>query len=229
MPAPTNADSDSGVSRMRSSPNSSSRPLLTANAAAIAADVLAHQEHARIALHRAADRFAHGFAIRDRRHAPSATGAMIARRAFCASSAIHESGDLFDRLQRAGARECNRRVDLRIRFRFDRREIVVTAEPRRFEPLHQRFHRAALFPPLDLGLVAVQLGVEHRMRAEAIRAELEEHRARSGANARHRAWRRVFGLDHVHAVDGFRRHAVAAAFAWMSVSDSERSSAVPIA
>ena len=30
IPAPTNADSDSGVSRMRSSPNSSSRPLLTA-------------------------------------------------------------------------------------------------------------------------------------------------------------------------------------------------------
>ena len=30
MPAPTNVDSDSGVSRMRSGPNSSSRPLLTA-------------------------------------------------------------------------------------------------------------------------------------------------------------------------------------------------------
>ena len=30
MPAPTNADSDSGVSRMRSGPNSSSRPWLTA-------------------------------------------------------------------------------------------------------------------------------------------------------------------------------------------------------
>ena len=30
MPAPTKADSDSGVSRMRSGPNSSSRPLLTA-------------------------------------------------------------------------------------------------------------------------------------------------------------------------------------------------------
>ncbi len=30
MPAPTNADSDSGVSRIRSGPNSSSRPRLTA-------------------------------------------------------------------------------------------------------------------------------------------------------------------------------------------------------
>ena len=30
IPAPTNADSDSGVSRMRSGPNSSRRPLLTA-------------------------------------------------------------------------------------------------------------------------------------------------------------------------------------------------------
>ena len=29
MPAPTNADSDSGVSRIRSGPNSSSRPRLT--------------------------------------------------------------------------------------------------------------------------------------------------------------------------------------------------------
>ena len=32
MPAPTKVDSDSGVSRMRSGPNSSSSPWLTANA-----------------------------------------------------------------------------------------------------------------------------------------------------------------------------------------------------
>jgi hypothetical protein len=32
MPAPTKADSESGVSRIRSGPNSSSRPLLTAKA-----------------------------------------------------------------------------------------------------------------------------------------------------------------------------------------------------
>ncbi len=32
IPAPTNVDSDSGVSRIRSGPNSSSMPMLTANA-----------------------------------------------------------------------------------------------------------------------------------------------------------------------------------------------------
>ena len=63
IPAPTNADSDSGVSRMRSGPNSSSRPEADREAAAVAADVLAHQEDALVALQRLADRLAHRLAV----------------------------------------------------------------------------------------------------------------------------------------------------------------------
>ena len=63
MPAPTKVDSDSGVSRTRSGPNSSSSPWLHREAAAVAADVLAHQEDARIAPERVAERAAHRFAI----------------------------------------------------------------------------------------------------------------------------------------------------------------------
>ena len=60
MPAPTNVDSDSGVSRMRSGPNSASSPLLTAYAPPYSPDVLAHQEDARIAAKRLAQGLAHG-------------------------------------------------------------------------------------------------------------------------------------------------------------------------
>ena len=63
MPAPVKPDSESGVSRIRSGPNSASRPLLDGVAAAIAADVLAHQEDARIPLQRIADRLAHSIAV----------------------------------------------------------------------------------------------------------------------------------------------------------------------
>ena len=63
MPAPTKADSDSGVSRMRCSPNSPSSPLGHGIAAAVAADVLAHEEHLRIREQRIADPCAQRLAI----------------------------------------------------------------------------------------------------------------------------------------------------------------------
>ncbi len=62
MPAPTKADSDSGVSRIRSGPNSSSRPEADGEAAAVGADVLAHQEHPVVA--RRASRMASRIASR---------------------------------------------------------------------------------------------------------------------------------------------------------------------
>jgi len=63
MPAPTNADSDSGVSRMRSSPKFRQQILAHGVGAAVAADVLAHQEHARVARERLAQRNAQCLAI----------------------------------------------------------------------------------------------------------------------------------------------------------------------
>jgi hypothetical protein len=65
MPAPVKPDSDSGVSRMRSSPNSVHQPLGHRVAAAIGADILAHQEHPIVADHRVADRLLDRFAVGD--------------------------------------------------------------------------------------------------------------------------------------------------------------------
>ncbi len=50
--------------------------------------------------------------------------------------------------------------------------------------LDERGDRVALLPLLDLGLVAVALGVVHRVRAEAVGAQLEEVRAAAGPDRR---------------------------------------------
>ena len=65
MPAPTKPDSESGVSRMRSGPNSSSMPRAHGEAAAVAAHVFAHQKRARPAASRRGS-FAHGLAVSHR-------------------------------------------------------------------------------------------------------------------------------------------------------------------
>ena len=54
---------------------------------------------------------------------------------------------------------------------------------------------------LDLGLIAIQLGVEHRMRAETIGAELDEERAAGGADVVGSLLRRVVAREDVHPVD----------------------------
>ena len=105
MPAPTNADSDSGVSRMRSGPNSSSRPLLTRVAAAVAADVLAHQEHALVGAQRLADRLR---ASPRGRSSVSVAGALMPAAPPSRRSASRSSTGS----QRAGLGERDRRVDL---------------------------------------------------------------------------------------------------------------------
>ena len=55
MPAPTKADSDSGVSRIALGAELLQQALADGVAAAVAADVLAHQEHALVARQRLAD------------------------------------------------------------------------------------------------------------------------------------------------------------------------------
>ena len=63
MPAPTNADSDSGVSRIALGPELLEQALADGEAAAVAADVLAHQEHALVARSASRMRLAHGLAV----------------------------------------------------------------------------------------------------------------------------------------------------------------------
>ena len=61
--------------------------------------------------------------------------------------------------------------------------------------------RIAFAPLFDLGLVAIQLRVEHRMRPEAISAELDEERAAVGPDVVGTLLRRGVARDHVHPVD----------------------------
>ena len=115
MPAPTNADSDSGVSRIRSGPNSSSSPRLTAKQPPYLADVLAHQEDPVVA--RASPRGSP-------RASPRGTSSRRSRwqpapgrtRADVVSSrlrlGVHEPGQVLDRLQRRRLGRRHRPVDL---------------------------------------------------------------------------------------------------------------------
>ena len=78
-----------------------------------------------------------------------------------------------------------------------------------FQPSRERDERAVLLPLLDLGLRAIEFGVEHRMRAEAIRTRLDEKRSLSCADRRYGVARRGLDGEHVHAIHRERRDAVA--------------------
>ena len=66
IPAPTKPDSDSGVSRIRVLAELLEQAQAHAEAAAVAADVLAHEEHPVVAAHGLADRLADRLAVGDR-------------------------------------------------------------------------------------------------------------------------------------------------------------------
>ena len=61
----------------------------------------------------------------------------------------------------------------------------------RLEPRRERDDRPVLAPLLDLRLVAIQLRIEHRVRAEPIGAELEQRRPAAGARMLGRVARRL--------------------------------------
>jgi hypothetical protein len=116
MPAPTKPSSDSGVSRMRSGPNSSSRPLLTRVAAAVAADVLAHQEHRagrRCSASRMACRRPRGRSSRGGGHgAPRCEHDRPDRAGVLLHGIAARSAQVLHRLPGAGLGEGHRGVDL---------------------------------------------------------------------------------------------------------------------
>jgi hypothetical protein len=171
MPAPVKPDSDSGVSRMRSSPNSVHQPLRHRVAAAIGAHVLAHQEHAVVADHRVADRLFHRLAIGHldglRRGVRRAGGS-------AAPQDVVRQG--LHRLPRAGLGEGHGLGDLGV----DAASIASTSSWW-IRPFSRSQPWKRTMGPLprhvrDLVLVAVELGVEHRMGAEAVGVAFEEMR-----------------------------------------------------
>jgi hypothetical protein len=78
------------------------------------------------------------------------------------------------------------------------------------QPRREQGDRIALLPLFDFGLVAIQLGVEHRMRPEPIGAAFEKLGAIACPYARGRSARGLLDRDHVHTVDRVRADAVSA-------------------
>ena len=195
MPAPTKPSSDSGVSRMRSGAELVEQALADRVAAAVAADVLAHQEHARVALQRLAQRLAQRFAVGDGGSsrglwlAPDC-GVHVAAAGLRPAPSVPASAKATARCDlglRPGVRCAWNSSSVSMPCAF-RRAVKVWIGPR-------------CLPVLDLRLVAVQLGVEHRVRAEAVGAELEEDGPRRRAPAASARLRGLVHRDHVHAVD----------------------------
>jgi hypothetical protein len=183
MPAPTNADSDSGVSRMRSGPNSSSSPSAHREAAAVGADVLAHEEHPLVG--RAsprASRRAHRWCGPGPGRARRSCG-LVVRPASSLGCVRHVTAEVLD--PRAARRRRTRR---RRRSRGDLGlhlgEVRVVVELAVARAGRRVLDRVALAPLRDLGLVAVALGVVHRVRPEPVGAQLEEVRPAAAADVR---------------------------------------------
>ena len=77
------------------------------------------------------------------------------------------------------------------------------------KPSLEAHDRLLLPPSLDLGLVAVELGIEHRMRAQPIGAAFQKIGLAGFAHRMDRTARCGLDGDHVHAVDGFGGNPVA--------------------
>jgi hypothetical protein len=120
MPAPVKPDSDNGVSRMRSS-RTCHQPLGDRVAAAIGADILAHQEDALVADHRVADRLFHRFPIGDLGGFAGQFGRDWRRRGFVGNDM---AGQRLDRLPGSGLGKGHRFGYLRIDFGFDAGDVA---------------------------------------------------------------------------------------------------------
>jgi hypothetical protein len=76
--------------------------------------------------------------------------------------------EIVNAFPRSGIRERDSVVDFLASRLLDRSDVICGED---VVAQSVRSGWIALTPPLDLGLVAIQLGVEHRMRAEPIGAE----------------------------------------------------------
>ena len=91
---------------------------------------------------------------------------------------------------------------------------------------HDRF----LVPPdLDLGLVAIQLSVEHRMRAQPIGPAFQEIGLAGFAHGMHRPTRGSLDGDYIHAVDRLGSDLIARRLALNIGFGFRKARAVPMA
>src|SRR5581483_5899744 len=91
-----------------------------------------------------------------------------------ASRRVHVLRHVLDRLPRRRLRERDRGLEVRLDGRREGGELGIREQRRRPEPGGERRDWIPALPLLDLRLRAVELRIGHRVRAEAIRARLEE-------------------------------------------------------
>src|SRR3990172_11200529 len=68
----------------------------------------------------------------------------------------------------------HRHIDQRPDALVDRGLFVIREQPPSAEPLLEQRYRIALLPSLDLLLRPIQVRIRHRVRAEAVRLELQQ-------------------------------------------------------
>ena len=100
-------------------------------------------------------------------------------------------------------------VDLRRDRALELVEVAVLEQAALPQHGREEVDRIALAPVLDLLLRPVEIGVGHRVGAEAVGAELHQARALAAAHRLDPALRGVAHGEDVHPVDALRGHAVA--------------------
>ena len=128
-------------------------------------------------------------------------------------SAVGEAGELLDGLPGSGLGEGDGLGDLGGDLGFDACQVVRMDHVVGFEPALEAHDRLLVPPSLDLGLVAVELSVEHRMGAQPVGAAFEEIGLAALAHRMNGAPGGGLDRDDVHAVDRFGRDPVARRFA----------------
>lgn len=118
------------------------------------------------------------------------------------------TGQVLDRLQRGLFAGGNGIAQLRLDIGLDRIDFRLMHQPVVQKPGLEPGDGRAFAPFRDLGLVAVFLGVEHRMRSRAVGAALEELRPSPGAHGLDQTPRRRLDRHHVIAVHAFGVHPV---------------------
>jgi hypothetical protein len=122
---------------------------------------------------------------------------------------VNEALEIIGRLPVGALGESHGRLHLGAGFALEALIIMLGHEARTLETRGEGDDRALHLPRLDFCLVPVQLRVEHRVGAEPIGAQLQEHRALAAMDARHRGACGFLDGEHIHAIDRHRVHAVA--------------------
>lgn len=182
-----------------------------AEAAAVCADVGAHEEDALVARDGCTQGFAHGLAIGDGAFFGGGLlfGRQVVQRGGVHVLGEHEAREVLDRLQRAVLSKLHSVLDLRLCVLLDLLPLVLGDEILLLQEAVEGGDGVAMAPLLNFGLGAVELSVEHGVGSIAVGLGLEELGALAVADGIHSLFHGGFDGENVHAVDDFGGHTLA--------------------